>query len=69
MSERERETYAYADRQLSPRTALQNMLRKGKGIATVATESIRNWQPKRAAIPQQQQQQQGENNNNNREKR
>lgn len=69
--ERERETYAAADRQLSPRTAQQNMLRKGKGgsssssRATVATESTRTWQPARGTAISQQQHNSDKNNNNN----
>lgn len=67
--ERERETYAAADRQLSPRTAQQNMLRKGKGgssssRATVATESTRTWQPARGTAISQQQHNSDKNNNN-----
>lgn len=69
--ERERETYAAADRQLSPRTAQQNMLRKGKGgsssssRATEATESTRTWQPARGTAISQQQHNSDKNNNNN----
>lgn len=69
---RERETYAAADRQLSPRTAQQNMLRKGKGgsssKATVATESNRTWQPARGTAISQQQHNSDKNNNNNNER-